>query len=387
MTGATRSAEVIIIGGGLHGGSAALHLARAGVRALVIEKNYAGRHASGVNAGGVRTLSRHLAEVPLALASRELWYRIGELVDDDCGFEQHGQVRVAENAEDAALLRARLRTMTDHGYSHEQWISPEDLRTLIPALAPTVQGGLIAREDAAADPYRTTLAFRMKAESLGARYLEGVRVLQVARRDGQWRVETDAGTYTAPQVLNCAGAWADRIAAQWGEPVPLTAISPMMLVTLRMDHFLDPVVLGTGRALSFKQRANGTVLIGGGRRAWVDRDAEWTELDFRSLAEGARTVCDLFPHMRDAIVNRGWAGIEAAMPDEIPVIGRSSRHETAFHAFGFSAHGFELGPIVGRIMADLITTGATDQPIAPFRIERFTDPAPESDPSTKEQDE
>ena len=387
MTGATRSAEVIIIGGGLHGSSAALHLARAGMQPLVIEKNYVGRHASGVNAGGVRTLSRHLAEVPLALASRELWYRIGELVDDDCGFEQHGQVRVAENAEDAALLRARLQTMTDHGYTHEQWISPEDLRALIPALAPTVQGGLIAREDAAADPYRTTLAFRMKAASLGARFLEGVRVNAVARRDGQWRVETDAGVYTAPRVLNCAGAWADRIAAAWGEPVPLTAISPMMLVTLRMDHFLDPVVLGTGRALSFKQRANGTVLIGGGRRAWVDRDAEWTELDFRSLAEGARTVCDLFPHMRDAVVNRGWAGIEAAMPDEIPVIGRSSRHETAFHAFGFSAHGFELGPIVGRIMADLITAGATDLPIAPFRIERFTDAAPASDPSLKEQKE
>lgn len=383
----SRSAEVIIIGGGLHGSSAALHLARAGVRALVIEKNYVGRHASGVNAGGVRTLSRHLAEVPLALASRELWYRIGELVDDDCGFEQHGQVRVAENAADADALRARLAIMTQHGYTHEQWISAEDLRHMIPALAPTVQGGLIAREDAAADPYRSTLAFRMKAASLGARFLEGVRVHGTTRQDGQWRVDTDAGVYTAPQVLNCAGAWADRVAAQWGEPVPLLAISPMMLVTLRMDHFLDPVVLGTGRALSFKQRANGTVLIGGGRRAWVDRDAEWTELDFRSLAEGARTVCDLFPHMRDAIVNRGWAGIEAAMPDEIPVIGRSSRHETAFHAFGFSAHGFELGPIVGRIMADLITSGATDMPIAPFCIERFSDAAAASGPSTKEQDE
>ena len=106
MTDASRSAAVIIIGGGLHGSSAALHLARAGVPALVIEKNYVGRHASGVNAGGVRTLARHLAEVPLALASRELWYRIGELVDDDCGFEQHGQVRVAENEADAAALRA-----------------------------------------------------------------------------------------------------------------------------------------------------------------------------------------------------------------------------------------------------------------------------------------
>ena len=132
---------------------------------------------------------------------------------------------------------------------------------MIPALAPTVHGGLIAREDAAADPYRTTLAFRRKAASLGARFLEGVRVQRTAREAGQWRVETDAGVYTAPQILNCAGAWADRVAADWGEPVPLVAISPMMLVTLRMDHFLDAVVLGTGRPLSFKQRANGTVLI------------------------------------------------------------------------------------------------------------------------------
>ncbi|PJI52296.1 FAD-dependent oxidoreductase, partial [Methylobacterium radiotolerans] len=101
-----RAAEVIIIGGGLHGSSAALHLARAACARWSSKKNYVGRHASGVNAGGVRTLSRHLAEVPLALASRELWYRIGELVDDDCGFEQHGQVRVAENAADAETLRA-----------------------------------------------------------------------------------------------------------------------------------------------------------------------------------------------------------------------------------------------------------------------------------------
>ncbi|WYX61682.1 FAD-dependent oxidoreductase [Achromobacter xylosoxidans] len=176
MTDASRSAAVIIIGGGLHGSSAALHLARAGVPALVIEKNYVGRHASGVNAGGVRTLARHLAEVPLALASRELWYRIGELVDDDCGFEQHGQVRVAENEADAAALRARLATMQQHGYTHEQWIDRDELLAMIPALAPTVRGGLIARDDAAADPYRTTLAFRRKAASLGARFLEGVRV-------------------------------------------------------------------------------------------------------------------------------------------------------------------------------------------------------------------
>ena len=370
---ATGSAAVVIIGAGLHGCSAALHLARRGVAALVLEKNYAGRHASGVNAGGVRTLGRDLAEIPLALAARELWYRIGELVDDDCGYEQHGQVRVAEHEADVAVLRRRLDTMAAHGYVHEEWIPADELRALVPRLAPSVRGGIIARGDGAADPYRTTSAFRRKAAALGARFIEGVRVDRVERTGAQWRVHTDGGDYTAPHLINCAGAWADRIAAQLGEPVPLQPISPMMLVTLPMPRFLDPVVLGTGRPLSFKQRANGTVLIGGGRRAWVDRDAEWTELDFAALAEGARMVCELFPHMRDAVVNRGWAGIEAAMPDELPVIG-PSRHAGAFHAFGFSAHGFELGPIVGAILADLVLEGRTALPIGPLRIDRFQGP-------------
>ncbi|MEI2417646.1 FAD-dependent oxidoreductase [Orrella sp. JC864] len=367
---AGRRAQVIIVGGGLHGSSTALHLARAGVPALVIEKNYVGRHASGVNAGGVRTLSRHVAEVPLALASRQLWCRIGELVDDDCGFEQHGQVRIAENEADLAVLHERLALMRSLGYTHESWIDAAELRAMIPRIVPTVLGGLIARADGAADPYRTTLAFRRKAAALGARFLEGVRVHATHRERGQWVVQTSAGRYTAPTIVNCAGAWAGQLAAQWDEPVALQTIAPMMLVTLRMAHFLDPVVLGTGRALSFKQRANGTVLIGGGRRAWVDRDSESTELDFRTLAQGARMVCELFPHMAGAVLNRGWAGIEAAMPDEIPVIGPSLRREHAFHAFGFSAHGFELGPIVGRILCELITESRSSLPIEPFGIGR-----------------
>lgn len=365
------SAPVIIIGGGLHGSSTALHLARAGVPALVLEKNYIGRHASGVNAGGVRTLSRHLAEVPLSLASREIWLNIQDWVDDDCGFDQNGQMRVAENEADVATLHTRRQVMLDHGFTHEEWIEPEEIRSMIPVITPTIQGGLIVRKDGSADPYRTTRAFRFKAQSLGARVIEGIQVQRIERKGCDWQISTDQGLFTSPVLVNCAGAWADKIAAQLGEPVPLEPVGPMMLVTTRMPHFLDPVVLGTGRALSFKQRANGTVLIGGGRLAWVDRDRDWTELDFRQLAQGARTVCDLFPHMKDAIVSRGWAGIEASMPDGIPVIGPSSTEADLYHAFGFSAHGFQLGPIVGKITADLITSGKTDLPIAPFAISRF----------------
>lgn len=374
------TADVIIIGGGLHGCSAALHLARAGVHAIVVEKNYVGRHASGVNAGGVRTLSRHEAEIPLALAALELWHRIGDLVDDDCGFESFGQIRVAENEVDAASLQQREQRLKSLGYSHERWIDADELYARVPALARHCVGGLIAERDGAALPYRTTSAFRRKAEAMGQRFIEGTRVLGIRREGDAWAVDTSAGTLSGRVLVNCAGAWADAICTALGEPVPLEAIGPMMLVTLRMPRFLEPVVLGTGRPLSFKQTAEGTVLIGGGRLARVERKQETTELDFRELAASARTVHDLFPVMRGAVIHRGWAGIEARMPDEIPVIGPSSTAPNVFHAFGFSAHGFELGPIVGRITADLITEGKTALPIAPFSIRRFQD-SPGSAPS------
>ena len=369
--GDARNADVLIVGGGLHGSSTALHLARAGVRAIVLEKNYVGRHASGVNAGGVRALSRHEAEIPLALAALELWHDIEALVDDHCGFETHGQIRVAENEADVATLRARQARLAELGYHHERWLDTDELFERVPALSRHCLGALIHERDGAALPYRTTSAFRRKAEALGQRFVEGVRVTGVRHAGNAWTVETSDGTYSSRVLVNCAGAWADDLCAALGEPVPLAVIGPMMLVTLRMPRFLDPVVLGTGRPLSFKQTAEGTVLIGGGRLARVDRDAEWTELDFRELAASARTVHDLFPVMRGATLHRGWAGIEARMPDEIPVIGPSSTHPDCFHAFGFSAHGFALGPIVGRITTELITTGRSSLPIAPFSITRF----------------
>jgi sarcosine oxidase subunit beta len=377
-----RTADVLIIGGGLHGCSAALHLARAGVGAIVVEKNYVGRHASGVNAGGVRTLSRHEAEIPLALESLELWHRIRELVDDDCGFESHGQIRIAENAADTAALQTRRQRLVALGYSHERWIDADELFERVPALSRHCVGGLIADRDGAALPYRTTSAFRRKAEAMGQRFIEDTRVTGIRRAGTGWQLDTAAGVLSGGVLVNCAGAWADVVCAALGEPVPLRPIAPMMLVTLRMPRFVDPVVLGTGRALSFKQTSEGTVLIGGGRLARLERDAETTELDFRELAASARTVWELFPVMRGAVIHRGWAGIEAQMPDEIPVIGPSATSPNAYHAFGFSAHGFELGPIVGRITAELITTGTTSLPIAPFSITRFRkDPnneAPES---------
>jgi sarcosine oxidase subunit beta len=367
----TTTPDVIVIGGGLHGCSAALHLARRGARVTVIEKDHVGRHASGVNAGGVRRLGRHLAEVPLAVAAMELWHRIGDLVDDDCGFDSHGQVKVAENETELAASRARVDELTSLGFTHEELIDRAALKEIVPAVSDHCVGAIVCRRDGAANPYRTTLAFKRKAESLGVRFIEGAAVTGLARNGGAWRVETGAGAHEAAVVVNCAGAWADRIASALGEQVALEPIAPMLMITAPLPPFLKPVVGATGRPLSFKQFRNGTVLIGGGHRGRLDRETNRTDIDFAGLAASARTVWDLFPVMRGAHIVRCWAGIEARMPDDIPVIGPSSISDGVFHAFGFSAHGFALGPIVGAIIAELVTGGKTNLPIAPFRIDRF----------------
>ena len=145
----------------------------------------------------------------------------------------------------------------------------------------------------------------------------------------------------------------------------------MLFVTARVPAFNGPVLGLASRALSFKQGAEGTVVVGGTLHTRADRDSETTWIDFRRIRTSARTVSDLFPHLRGVPVARVWAGIEGFMPDGIPVLGPSQASPHAFHAFGFSAHGFQLGPISGRITADLATQGHTPLPIAPFRVDRF----------------
>jgi sarcosine oxidase subunit beta len=365
------AADVIVIGGGIHGCSTALHLGLRRIKAVVLEKDYAGRHASGVNAGGVRQLARHFAEVPLAQASMEIWRGIHDLVGDDSGFVADGQVLIAEDESELEGMRARVAALRLKGFTHEELIGRKELNHLVPAVADHCQGGVIVRGDGAADPFRTTRAFRSRAIAIGQRVLEGVAVINLSRRGSIWRVETTDGIYEAPTVVNAAGAWADRIAVKLGEPVPLEVMALMLMVTARVGHVTKPVVILRSRKLSFKQLANGTLLIGGGHAGRPYRDENRTELDWRKLANSARTVCELFPMLRTTCVVRAWAGIEARMPDELPVIGPSSTSEGVFHQFGFSGHGFQLGPGVGALMAELIGAGTTNLAIKPFSIARF----------------
>ena len=363
--------DTVVVGGGLHGLSAALHLARAGRRVVVLERAWTGRHASGATAAGVRTLRRHPAEVPLSLEAMEMWHRIGAIVGDDCGFHAHGQIAIAEGPDELAVLERRATEMRALGHGHEELIDRTELRRLVPALSDHCAGGLVARRDGAADPHRTLTAFRRSAEAAGVEIREAVGVTAIEPHGHDWTVVTPAARFTVPVVVNAAGAWAARVAALVGEDIPLGTKASMMIVTERMAPLIEPVVSVVGRPLSFKQTDCGTLLIGGGLQGTPDLDRERALTDMRMLARGARTAAELFPAVRDLRILRTWAGLEAKTEDLLPVIGPSSVAPGIFHAFGFSGHGFQLVPVVGATIADLVVHGGTNRSIAAFAPERL----------------
>ncbi len=365
------TADVIVIGGGLHGLSSALHLSLNGAKVTVLEKDYAGRHASGVNAGGVRRLGRAIPEVPLSVASAGMWDTIEGLVGNDCGFQKSCQIKVAETEEDLGKLKKRAEELRKTGFNHEEIIDRETLRELLPAVNPDCVGGMVVRGDGHANPFRTVQAFRDRTISLGTQLLEGTRVTGLDRKGEIWNVRTeDGGRHEAPVVINSAGAWAGRLAEQMGDRVSLRPAALMLMITARLPPFVEPVVGATGRTLSFKQFENGTVMIGGGFEGQVDLDTNETTIDYAGLATSARSAMTIFPLMKDVRIVRQWAGIEGMMSDGIPALG-PGRAEGLFHSFGYSAHGFQLSPVCGKIVSDLVLNGATDLPIEEFRPDRF----------------
>ena len=245
------NAEVLIVGSGLVGSFTALYLARRGVKSLVLEKDHPGRHASGVNAGGLRKLNRHPAEIPLTVEAAGIWSNIHDLVDDDCGVKLAGQARVAENAADLERLEARAGLVRDLGYDHEQMIGREALYAKIPALAPHCVGALWCDGDGYARPYHATTAVRRKAESLGVTYLTGVQVDALEREGDAWIASTARGEMRAPVVVNCAGRTRSIIGAQSlinaGIPnrvVALKVLRPELAAVVGAERFLAELRAG-----------------------------------------------------------------------------------------------------------------------------------------------
>lgn len=367
-----KTADVLVVGGGLHGSSSAFHLAKRGASVIVLEADYVARHSSGVNAGGVRTLGRPIPEIPLALKSREIWHRMKDLIGDDGGFVSSGQLKIAETDAELDECRERVALLEAAGFTHEKVIDRETLLEIEPNLTPRVTGGIWVEDDGFALPFRTTTAFRHAAQRHGVMFHEGTPVGHIEQRGERWFASTPQGEFRADKLVVTAGAWAGQLAAQVGEPVPVHPEGLMLMVTHRVAPFCRATLGATGRPLSFKQFDNGTVVIGGKLIGIADLEGRHGEVDFARLIKSANTVVDLFPHLRHLGINRAWAGVEAFTEDSLPIISRSARASNLVYSFGYCGSGFQLGPVCGQLVSELILDGVPSLPLDAFAIDRFT---------------
>ncbi len=369
--------DVLIIGGGLQGCSIALFLARAGWQVTVVEKNLAGRHASGVNAGGLRSLMRDVREYPLSLRAMDMWANLADFVGDAAAEAcevrlETSQIALAMDTAELQWCEARSQDMRRRGIQSEELIAPAELHRLLPGLASSALGGLISRRDGHANPANAARAFRKAAEAARVRVLEGCTLHDLAPRPaGGWRADTDAGRIEADWVINCAGAWGSDVAARLGETLPIKVTALSMMVTARVKPFIAPVVIGIDKPLSFKQSAVGSLVIGGGilGKPCLNEDTSFTIMD-RMASSAAATVA-AFPVLAGVPVVRTWTGLEGATPDGIPFIGPSRRHAGLWHVFGFCGHGFQLAPAVGEAVAQSLASGDLDPRLAPFAVDRL----------------
>lgn len=364
--------DIAIVGGGIVGASAALALAQAGRRVLVLERDLCGSRSSGINYGGVRRQGRPLSQLPLAQRAHCIWARLPELIGIDGEYQRSGHFKLARSAADMQVLEDYAERSRPFGLGIEL-ISGTRLRQTSPWLGGAAVGGSLCPEDGHANPRLVSPAFARAAQVAGAQLLEGCEVT-TAIHDGrrfvmQAQQHGAALQINADLLVNCAGAWAGKLASGFGDEVPLGSGHPAMAVTEPLPLFL-PWSLGVeGGGVYCRQVSRGNIVLGGGRGyAQDDKRARSSHAAILALLP---QVTALLPRLAQAQIIRTWSGVEGYLPDRQPVLGASSHQSGLFHGFGFCGAGFQIGPAAGEVIAELILHGRTDTPLEAFAVDRF----------------
>lgn len=365
--------QTAIVGGGLMGCWTAFFLRRRGHRVTVIEKGNVGGQASGVNFGNLRIQGRHPSQYPLALRAQELWERFDELIGEDCEIASTGHLYLAHDAQQAETLGKYASEANAHGLV-VTLLAPPDIRKNWPWLGEDIVAASFSARDSSANPRISTPAVARAAAGLGADILERTRVLSIEKGQSGFTVTTDRGiTIESDHLINAAGAWANDIAAMFGETAPMFAAGPPQFVTEPLPLFIAPSVQSVDGRVIFRQVARGNVVVAGYPRGPSDIVRNRAPVPPAKTLNTMQRLGEVVPALKGAHVIRVWSGIEGYIHDMLPVISRSETTDNLIHAFGFCGHGFQLSPGVGLALSELIVDGVTPTPLDPYAISRFSD--------------
>jgi glycine/D-amino acid oxidase-like deaminating enzyme len=418
-----RRADVVVVGGGIVGSATAYYLARRGATVVLVERNEIGGEQSGRNWGFVRQQGRDPAEVPLMMESNRIWRGLERELGADVEWIQGGNLALAATEERVALFEQWLGTAREAGLD-TRLVSSSEIQGLLPGMARAWLGGLYTPSDGHAEPAKATRALADAAVKHGAHFYPRCAAESIETEGGRVSgVRTEGGTVRARTVVCAAGAWSARVVRPLGVRLPQRWVRATVARTTPAPPLTRAGVWGP--AVSFRQRRDGTLNIAAGGAA--DHDITLQSLrharlflpnywrnrrlirfhvgrpllrDLAGLLPGAaarrrpltwdrgldpapnsakvrRSLLELralYPSLGALSVTRSWAGYIDATPDAVPVIGEAGPAGLVL-ATGFTGHGFAMGPVVGRLVAELVTDGKPSLDLRPFRFSRFAEGA------------
>ena len=417
-----RSTDVVVIGAGIIGVSAALTLAERGISVVLIEKGVISGEQSSRNWGWCRQQGRDPRELPLIIESLRLWRELNQRIEEETGFRQCGVVYLARTAADLEAREAWLDLVKSYGVD-SRLVGRRELDQLLPGSAVPCAGALFTPSDGRAEPALAVPAMARAARRRGAIVLEKTAARGVETRAGSiCNVVTEKGRIDCNGVVLAGGVWSRLFCQSLGIDVPQLKVVSSVLRTQPLPG--GPEVSASGHGFSFRKRLDGgyTVAHGGVINydlvpdsfrlltrflplAWMALHelrprfssrfgAEWRQpfswpLDKPSpfeeirildpapqpgvLRAAVRNLKGAYPVFQGLEVAEEWAGMIDVTPDAVPVISGTSALPGLILATGFSGHGFGIGPAAGRLAADLVTVAPTAVDLQPFALSRFFD--------------
>ena len=353
-----KTADLLSIGGGVMGASAAYHLAARGFKRVVLldREPLFGQGATGRCAGGVRYQFATEINLRLSLASLPMLERFREELGQDVNYRRCGYLFVLTRDNDLVAFHENVALQHRLGIRTE-WLDGEEVRRRLPQMRfDDALGGTFHARDGLVDPNSVVMGYIRAASRLGVQAINGAEVtgIRVASNRVQG-AETNMGPIDTPLVLIAAGPWSAPIGEMAGVPIPIQPVRRQMFTTTPLPEIPQdfPFVIDFARSLYFHREGEG-LLIGmsnphqpPGFDQNIDPAFELATLE----AAIAR-----MPLVERAGRAAHWAGLYEVTPDAHPIFGRTPVDGLLILG-GFSGHGFMHGPIAGRLMAELILDG------------------------------
>jgi len=360
-----RTAEVVIIGGGIVGSSIAYHLTAAGCNdVLVMERESAqGKGSTGKSMGGVRAQFSTPVNIQMSLYSIPFYARFDDGLGYPCDYRAQGYLFCATSEQHMAYLKRNHETQVGLGLKDVRLLSADDIRNMFPQLrADDIVGGSFCSSDGFVDPYSAMNGFMSWACDHGAELWKNCVVTGIEYDStGVVSVRSSRGAVATRIVVNCAGAWAASVAKMVNVELPVQPLRRMLVPTEPFDGFPHsaPMIIDMSNGFHFRPEARGFLL------AWNDPEETpgyKTDFDSAFVEKILTRAADRVPMFETLPVNpkRAWAGLYEMTPDHHPVLGPVPDVPGFYLANGFSGHGVMHAPATGRILSDLILSGETD---------------------------